>query len=258
MKNIALLLRYDGTNYHGWQSQKNGDTIQDTVSDAITRLTGAKPLPELHGVGRTDAGVHALNYVANFLSETQIPVDRLPYALKQYLPDDISVLAATEAAPDFHARFSCLEKRYFYKIYSSRTPDPFMKHRAYFSPIPLDVPLMQKAAARVVGKHNFSCFQATGSPTKTSVRTVTQCQVETDRDGTIIISVAADGFLYNMVRIISGTLYYVGLHKLSPDDVTKMIESGDRLEAGVTLPPYGLYLERAWYPEGCFIGGELL
>ena len=114
MKNIALLLRYDGTNYHGWQSQKNGDTIQDTVSNAIHRLTGARPLPELHGVGRTDAGVHALNYVANFLSETRIPVDRLPYALKQYLPDDISVLAAAEAAPDFHARFSCLEKRYFY------------------------------------------------------------------------------------------------------------------------------------------------
>jgi len=255
VKNIALLLRYDGTNYHGWQSQRNGETVQEVVSAAIEKLTGMKPLPELHGVGRTDAGVHGLNYVANFLTESHIPPDRLPYALKQHLPQDISVLAAAEARHDFHARFDCIEKEYLYKMYVAKTPDPFLIHRAYFSPVGLDVPAMQDAASRIVGKHNFACFQAAGSVARSTVRTVTGCTVEDHGDGNLTVHVSADGFLYNMVRIISGTLYYVGIRKLAPKSIDDMLLSGMRTDSGVTLPPHGLYLNRARYPEGSFPGG---
>jgi len=255
VKNIALLLRYDGTNYHGWQSQRNGKTVQEIVSTAIEKLTGKYPLPELHGVGRTDAGVHGLNYVANFLTESRIPPERLPYALKQYLPPDISVLSAAEAREDFHARFDCIEKEYQYKMYVAKTPDPFLIHRAYFSPIKLDIPAMQDAAERIIGNHDFSCFQATGSVARSPVRTVTGCSVQEDGDGKLSIYVSADGFLYNMVRIISGTLYYVGIHKLLPQNIDEMLMSGNRVEAGVTLPPHGLYLHHAHYPEGSFLGG---
>ncbi|MCQ2446682.1 MAG: tRNA pseudouridine(38-40) synthase TruA [Clostridia bacterium] len=253
MKNIVLFLRYDGTNYHGWQSQKNGTTVQEIVSEAIRRLTGEPPLPELHGCGRTDAGVHALHYVANFHSETIIPVDRLPYALKPFLPEDIACYDACEAPEDFHARFSCLEKKYVYKLYSSRIPDPFLKNRAYFTPMALDLEAMQDGASRIVGKHDFACFRAANFTAKGSVRTVYTCSVRKTDDDCIEISVSADGFLYNMVRIISGTLYYIGTGKLTPEDIDSMLASGDRLEAGVTLPPHGLYLESARYPEGSFI-----
>lgn len=253
MKNIVLFLRYDGTNYHGWQSQKNGTTVQEVVSEAIRRLTGQPPLPELHGCGRTDAGVHALHYVANFHSATTIPVDRLPYALKPYLPADVACYDACAAPEDFHARFSCLEKKYVYKLYSARIPDPFLINRAYFTPMPLDVGLMREAAARIVGTHDFACFRASGFTSKGSVRTVFSCSVDTHDDQTVSVSVSADGFLYNMVRIIAGTLFYVGIGKFLPEDIDHMLASRDRLTAGVTLPPHGLYLESARYPAGSFI-----
>ena len=239
--------------YHGWQSQRNGTTVQEIVSDAILRLTGAPPLPELHGCGRTDAGVHALHYVANFQSDTKIPVDRLPYALRPYLPEDIVCYDASEAAEDFHARFSCLEKKYVYKLYSARISDPFLKNRAYCTPLTMDIAAMQDGAARIVGKHDFACFRASGYTSKGSVRTVFSCTVNTMDDGTVAISVSADGFLYNMVRIIAGTLYYIGIGKLAPTDIDLMLASGDRLAAGITLPPHGLYLDSARYPEGSFL-----
>ena len=256
LRNLALLLRYDGTNYHGWQSQKNGTTVQEAVSLAILRLTGEKPLPELHGVGRTDAGVHALNYVANFHTSSGIPADRFPYALRPYLPGDIAVMAASDVAADFHARYSCLEKTYCYKLYAGRIPDPFLKNRAYFTPFYPDLGRMKEAAAFLPGTRDFRAFRASNYTAKGSVRTVTHLDVEETEAGHFTVTVSADGFLYNMVRIIAGTLFYAGIGKLEPLDVKRILENGNRPDAGITLPPHGLYLLSARYPAGSFSGGD--
>ena len=256
LRNLALLLRYDGTNYHGWQSQKNGSTVQEVVSDAILRLTGEKPLPELHGVGRTDAGVHAVNYTANFLTRSTIPADRFPYAIRPYLPEDIAVIAAADAVPGFHARYSCLEKTYRYRFYSARIPDPFLKNRAYFTPFRPDISAMKEGALPLLGTHDFAAFRASNFTAKGSVRTITRLDVDEEEPDHFTVTVSADGFLYNMVRILAGTLFYVGIGKLSPSDVGRILEGRCRPEAGVTLPPCGLYLLSARYPAGSFPGGD--
>ena len=256
LRNLALMLRYDGTNYHGWQSQKNGTTVQEAVSGAILRLTGEKPLPELHGVGRTDAGVHAVNYVANFLTRSTIPADRFPYAIRPYLPEDIAVTAAADAVPEFHARYSCLEKTYRYRFYTGRVPDPFLKDRAYFTPFRPDAAAMAEGAACLLGTHDFAAFRASNFTAKGSVRTITRLDVKEDEPGRYSITVSADGFLYNMVRILAGTLFYVGIGKLAPSDVRRILEGKNRPEAGITLPPCGLYLLSARYPAGSFPGGD--
>lgn len=257
MNNIAITVAYDGTLFNGWQSQKNGTAIQDIISAAIYSLTGAKPFPRLEGCGRTDAGVHALNYVANFKSETTIPADRLPYALKKFIPSQISVFKAEYASEYFNARFSCIKKEYIYKMYSSTVPNPFLLNRAYFVPVQLDIDSMREAAGRIIGEHDFSCFRASGSAVKSSTRNIYTCDVSVT-DGIINITVSSNGFLYNMVRIIAGTLYYVGIGKMTADDVESAIMSKDRNSAGITLPPHGLYLNRVWYPEGSFLRTEVI
>ena len=244
MKNIALILSYDGTNYNGWQVQKNGPSIQESMETALFRLLGQKV--HVSGVGRTDSGVHARRYVANFKADCTIPVDRLPYAVNSFLPEDIAVSGAALVPDEFDARFDCTKKEYAYYIYPSTLRDPFHARYAYRYNYPLDLTRMQAGAQRFVGKQDFAAVRSQGTPVKSTVRTVFWCEVEPAGD-LIRIRVCGDGFLYNMVRAIAGTLVYVGGGKLSPDDVTAVLRSGDREQAGPTLPAHGLFMNRLWY-----------
>jgi len=248
LRNIALKLRFRGTAYHGWQSQKNALSIQDVISEAIHRVTGGRPLPELAGCGRTDAGVHAIRYVASFRTGSGIPADRLPPALNAYLPRDIAIYDAREMGENFNARFSCQKKEYLYRIYTGRQRNPFYSDLAYHCPQPLDEGLMAQAAGCFVGTHDFSAFRATGSGVKGSRCTVFDCRLE--REGEMLtLTVCADGFVYNMARIIAGTVLYVGASKIGIGEIEEIIASKKRERAGVTLPPCGLYLSRATYGE---------
>jgi len=254
MRNIALLIRYDGTAYHGWQTQKNALAVQSVLSTAIEKLTGARPIPELSGCGRTDAGVHALNYVANFKSDCTVPAKKFHLAIAPHLPEDVAVIEAKDAPEDFHARFSCEKKEYVYRIYTASVPDPFYRNRACFSPFKIDADLVNRAAAYYVGEKDFKVFCASGATTKTSVRNVYFCRAETEGNLTSIY-IQADGFLYNMVRIMAGTLIYVSQRKILPDEMPEIIENGVRADAGITAPACGLYLNRVWYNGSCGLDG---
>ena len=244
MKNIALCLRYDGSRYHGWQVQKNDITVAETLEQAIFKACGERL--RVVGCGRTDAGVHALRYCANFRSDTRIPLQRLPLALNARLPEDIAVLEAVEAGDGFNAIGSCIKKEYIYKIWNSTIRDPFLEKRVCFYPQRLDTERMLKAAAAFEGTHDFRAVRSVGTETKTTVRTVHWCRVE--RDGELItVSVCADGFLYNMCRPIVGTLVYASYGKLEPEEIPALLEKGDRRLTGPTMPPQGLYLNRVWY-----------
>ncbi len=245
MRNIALRMMYDGTAYHGWQVQKTDVSVAGTVEDVLGRLCGGKV--HVTGCGRTDAGVHALDYCANFKSDTRIPCERLPLAMNTLLPDDISVVAAVDAPEDFNAVLSCEKKEYTYRIISSRIRSPFLRERAWFCPTPLKPDVMRRAAAAFVGTHDFAAVRSVGTETKTTVRTVHWCEVE--EDGQFVsIRVCADGFLYNMVRAIVGTLVYCSLGKLSPEDIPALLDAGNRSLTGPTAPPQGLFMTRLWYP----------
>lgn len=242
--NTALVLSYVGTHFHGWQVQKNGPSIQETLETVLHRLTGQKM--HVSGVGRTDAGVHARRYVANFKGNCTIPLDRLPFAMNSLLPEDIAVSAAVPVPEEFDARFDCTRKEYAYELFPSALRDPFLAARAYRTTYALDAALMQAGAQHFVGKQDFAAVRSQGTPVKSTVRTVFWCEVETD--GPLIrIRVCGDGFLYNMVRAISGTLLYVGCGKIAPDEVASILRSCDREQAGPTLPACGLYMNRLWY-----------
>ncbi len=246
MRNIALRLAYDGTNYHGWQEQKNAVTVSRTVSDAIEGAVGQQIT--LVGCGRTDAGVHARTYVANFRSECRIPSERLPYAINARLPRDIAILSARDVPYDFHATFSAVEKEYTYLIHPGKIHDPFSVNRAYFYPRTPDIERMREAAERMVGEHDFAALRSVGSNVKTTVRTVYRCEVL--KDGEFVsICVAANGFLYNMARAIAGTLLYVSERKLMADDVSRLLLGGRRQDAGPTLPACGLYMTGVKYAD---------
>ena len=244
MRNIALRLSYDGSAYHGWQAQTSEATVQQTLERAVEK-TVQHPV-HITGCGRTDAGVHAMRYCANFRTDSAIPTDRIPLALNSRLPADIAVSAAVEVPEDFNAIGSCIQKEYIYKIHNSRIRDPFLDLRACFWPAPLDADVMNAAAAAFVGRHDFAAVRSVGTPTKTTVRTVHWCRAERDGD-MITVWVCADGFLYNMVRAIVGTLVYASDGKLSPADIPLLLEKGDRRLTGPTMPPQGLYMHRVWY-----------
>ena len=244
MRNIALRLAYDGTHYHGWQTQAREATVQETLERAVEK-TVQHPV-HVTGCGRTDAGVHALSYCANFRTESSIPIDRVPLALNSRLPADIAVQDAVGAPEDFNAIGSCIQKEYIYRIHNSRIRDPFLDCRACFWPAPLDADIMDAAAAAFVGTHDFAAVRSVGTETRTTVRTVKWCRAE--RQGDIItVAVCADGFLYNMVRAIVGTLVYASDGKLAPADIPALLEKGDRRLTGPTMPPQGLYMHRLWY-----------
>lgn len=238
---------YDGTAYHGFQRQENGLTVQECLETAVKKLTGEKV--NIIGCGRTDAGVHAINYTANFLSDTKIPAERIPLALNAYLPPDIRVFAAEDAKDDFHARFSATGKTYVYKIVTGNVYNVFLKNYSWFYPGKLDVAEMKKGAAHFLGTHDFKAFMAAGSPRKTTVRTIKELTVTQKGEDEIEIEITADGFLYNMVRIIAGTLLYVGCGKIKESEIPSIIESGDRTRAALTAPPEGLALKETYYKQ---------
>lgn len=244
MKNIALRLRYDGSRYHGWQVQKNAITVAQTMEEALAKVCGERV--KLTGCGRTDAGVHALRYCANFRSDCTVPVDRMPLAVNSRLPDDIAVVDAVEVPGDFNAIGSCVKKEYVYKILNSRIPDPFLADRVCFYPQRLDISLMQAAARAFEGTHDFKAVRSEGTQTKTTVRTVYWCRAEKDGD-LITVSICANGFLYNMCRAMVGTMVYASYGKLIPEEIPALLEKRDRRLTGPTMPPQGLYLNRVWY-----------
>ena len=255
MGNIALRLAYDGTAYHGWQVQKTEITVAETLERALTKVCG-HPC-KVVGCGRTDAGVHAKKYCANFHSDTRIPLDRLPLAVNAALPPDIAVQGAVAVAEDFNAILSCKKKEYTYWIYNSRIRNPFYLHRALFYPQTLDVERMRRAAAAFVGTHDFAAVRSVGTETKTTVRTVFDYRVA--RQGDLVsLRVSADGFLYNMARAMAGTLLYVAQGKLAPEDIPGLLAGRDRRLAGPTVPPQGLYLTDVWYdgPAGALLAGD--
>ncbi|MHB9094665.1 MAG: tRNA pseudouridine(38-40) synthase TruA [Eubacteriales bacterium] len=245
MRNIKIIIEYDGANYHGFQRQTdNLPTVQKVLEEALTSLM--KHRVSLVVAGRTDAGVHARGQVISFFTESLIPVNRIVLALNTLLPDDIVAMSAEEVELSFHAGFSSKSKVYRYHIYNSRVPTAFHRLYSYYAPQRLDVPAMMQAARYIVGEHDFTAFRAAGSKAKTSVRNVLRLDIEHSLPH-IYITVEANGFLYNMVRIIAGTLLYVGKHKLTPDDVRRFVESGKREKAGPTMPPQGLCLMEVKY-----------
>ncbi len=245
MAKIALRLSYLGTAYHGWQRQKNALSVQQVLEDAVADLTGQKIA--LSGCGRTDAGVHARTYVASCRLQTGIPLERLPAALNARLPRDVVVHRAHRVPDDFDARFSCKNKEYTYLIHNSRTRDPFLTARAWFYPQKLDVDAMRRAARAFVGRQDFAAVKSEGTPVKSTVREIYYCEVERREGSMIAVRVCADGFLYNMVRAITGTLVYCGVGKIDPGDVEAILHSGRRESAGPTAPPDGLYMTALSY-----------
>lgn len=248
MRNLRLQLSYDGKGYHGWQVQENAVAVQQVLQEAIARVLGR--CPDIKGCSRTDSGVHALDYCVSMKTDHTIPCERFLRALNHYLPPDIAVKDCREVPLDFHARYSCTGKEYIYKIWNHPVRDPFSDGYVLHYWYPLDVEQLNRAARHYLGRHDFTSFCTLDSRDKGDLtRAVTTSRVERQGD-LVIFTVAADGFLYNMVRIMVGTLLRVAQGKFSEDDIPQIIAGRDRKLAGPTAPPWGLYLNRVFY------GGE--
>ncbi len=246
MRNIALKLMYVGTAYHGWQIQKNAVTVEETLEKALAGVVGHAV--KCTGAGRTDAGVHAQTYLANFRTTSSIPCDRLPLAVNTRLPDDIVVIRASEVPDDFNAIGSCIKKEYTYRIYNSRIRNAFYVNRVWFYPRHLDEGVMQRAADCFVGTHDFAAVRSVGTDVTSTVRTVHYFEIA--RSGDLVeCRVCADGFLYNMVRAMVGTCVYASEGKFPPEAVSQILLGGCRTDAGPTAPPGGLYMTKLWYNE---------
>jgi len=245
MRNIKLTIEYDGTNYHGWQIQKNGITVQETIEKAISKLLDNHV--GIVGCSRTDVGVHAYGQIAHFLTNSSIPGDKFSYAINNLLPDDIVIKQSEEVSEDFHSRYCAKGKKYRYLIYNEAHASAIMRNRAYHVRPQLDFEKMKNAALYFNGKHDFAAFQATGGQVRSSVREIYSIDIFKKEDNLIAIEVSGNGFLYNMVRIIAGTLIYVGIGKIAADEIPKIIESLDRTRAGKTAPAEGLYLMEIYY-----------
>lgn len=247
-KRIKLTIAYDGTNYCGWQIQKNGLSVQQVLEQALKQVTGE----EIHvtGASRTDAGVHALGNIAVFDTEARMPGDKYSYALNTYLPSDIACVDSMEVSTDFHPRFTSTVKTYTYDILNRRFPDPTRRLYSYLCWRKLDFEKMQQALPYLVGKHDFASFQASGSSDlkETTVRTIFRAEL-TKKDDMIRFTIQGDGFLYHMVRIIAGTLIDIGKGFLQPEDMGRIIEAKSRPDAGPTAPACGLTLVEIQYPE---------
>ena len=255
---LLLKISYLGTHYAGYQVQPNADTVQKQLNLASERLFGFPC--DIVGCSRTDSGVHANVFCATVAKkgssslETDIPLARIPLAFTANLPDDICVYDATFVPDDFHARYDVAMKEYIYRIWNFPIRNPFEQDRSYQLPKILsddDIIRMQKSANHFIGRHDFSAFMAQGSKITDTVRTIFESEITKDGHN-IVFRVRADGFLYNMVRILVGTLVEVGEGKIAPDDIPKIIESHDRSRAGRTLPACGLYLNRVFYTNDPF------
>ena len=255
-RNILLTIQYDGTGFSGWQRQPQARTVQGEIEKALSALCGKTV--EINGTSRTDAGVHALGQRASFRGEFGIPTDKIPRAASNLLAGamgsgrncgDVRITAAEEMPTDFHARFDSLGKTYRYCIRWGE-PDVFQRNYCYQLKEPLDTAAMQKAAALIEGTHDFACFQAAGgTPRETTVRTIYCLKIIRSAERELHIEVTGDGFLYNMVRIITGTLVEIGQGRRRPEEIPEIIASADRRRAGHTAPPQGLYLVEIYYDE---------
>lgn len=245
MRNFLFILRFDGGAYHGWQIQKDARTVQEVFQTALGKLLPGNL--EIKGCSRTDAGVHANMYCASVKSESQIPCERLKMAVNSYLPGDLAVFECQEVPENFHARYSCTGKEYVYKIWNSPVREPFLRGRALHYWHPLDVERLHFAAQNFVGQHNFSAFCTKDQRGEMNMtRTVNYFEVE--REGNLVtMRVLANGYLYNMVRIMVGTLLEVASGRRCPEDILSVLKSRDRALAGPTAVPHGLYLNRVFY-----------
>lgn len=242
--NIKLYLQYDGTDYHGWQVQPGKATVQGAVSEALEKITHEKIMPV--GCGRTDAGVHASGYVCSFMTNSKIPVDRIPFALNSNLPGDIVCTGAEYVEDNFRANDSAVGKTYRYTIDNGVFPNVFKRRYAWHYKYPLDVEKMRRAAEAFIGEHDFIGFASSGFSAKTTVRTI-HCIDIKKQDSIITIDVTGNGFLYNMVRIIAGTLVYAGGGRINAEDMGEIIASKTRERAGITAPSHGLCLKEVFY-----------
>lgn len=244
MKRILLTIEYDGTRYAGWQRQDNGLAVQQVLETALARATGQAS--HLTGASRTDAGVHALGQRAHFDTASSIPDEKWPFVLNTLLPPDIRATACLRVGNALHARFSARGKAYEYRVFNRRQASATRRHFAAFVPLPLDEGRMRSALPALLGTHDFRAFQAAGGSAKTTVREITAANLVRQGDE-LVLTLSGNAFLYNMVRIIAGTLIVVGLGKLDSDVFSRAIVSGDRLDLGITAPACGLTLLRVDY-----------
>ena len=245
MRNIKLLIEYDGKDFNGWQKQPNKLNIQGEIEKAIERITGEEV--NLMASGRTDAGVHAIGQVANFKTNSNIPIEKFPIALNTNLKKSIIIKSAEEVEERFHSRLNCKRKTYRYIINNSKYGTAIYRNLETHIPMKLNIQKMQEAVKYFEGEHDFKAFKASGTSSKSSVRTIYKAEVIQKENEKIYIELTGSGFLYNMVRIISGTLVDVGLGKIEPEEIKNIIKSQKRENAGKTLPPQGLYLVKVEY-----------
>lgn len=244
-RNFLIKLSYDGARYHGWQIQENALTVQEVFQNALYKITGLRE--DIKACSRTDTGVHAREFCVSLKTESPIAPERLLAALNHYLPEDVAVKSCEPVPLDFHARYSCQGKEYVYQIWNHPVRDPFLAGRALHYWYPIDEELLDRAAKAYVGRHDFSSFCTLDKREKGDLtRTVTTSKVERAGD-LVTFTVAADGFLYNMVRIMVGTLLRVQQGKFTPEDIPGIIQAKDRKAAGPTAPAWGLYLNRVFY-----------
>lgn len=244
MRNLLLTISYDGSNYHGWQVQKNAVTVQEVFQNAVKKLF--KQNIDIKGCSRTDSGVHANKYCVSFKTDTDIPCENIIMALNSYLPDDIAVLNCTDMDIDFHARYNVVKKEYVYIINNSKIRNPFLRNYAFWYRYDIDADYLNEQAQAFVGTYDYSGFCSANSGVGDTVRTVQSFEVSRKGD-MVYFKVSADGFLYNMVRIMVGTLLFVNEGKIKKDELKNVILSKNRKLAGKTAPPQGLYLNDVIY-----------
>ena len=249
MKRILLTVEYDGTAYAGWQRQINGLAVQQVLEEALASACGHPAT--VTGASRTDAGVHALDQKVHFDTDSTIPPDKYPFVLNTMLPPDIRVLEGREVPDRFHARFLTSGKTYTYRIWNARHASAMRRNTHWHIPVPLNEAPVRKALETLTGKHDFAAFQAAGGTAKTTVRTLRSAELAV-RGDEWVLTVSGDAFLYNMVRIIAGTVAEIGLGKLAPDAFTRAFETRDRLALGMTAPAHGLELTKIFYPDRAF------
>ena len=248
MPRILLTVEYDGSAYAGWQRQINGTAVQQVLEEALSSACG-HPVT-VTGSSRTDAGVHARMQMVHFDTRSTIPADKYPFVLNNLLPPDIRVQAGRPVPDDFHARFLASGKTYTYRILNRRHASA-LERKCWHVPVPLDIEPMRRALSALPGTHDFAAFQAAGGTARTTVRTIDQAELK-ERDGMLVLTVSGNAFLYNMVRIIAGTVVEVGLGKRGTDAFSRAFASLDRLDLGMTAPPDGLELTEVRYPEKAF------
>lgn len=245
-RNISLRLMYDGSTLHGWQMQENADTVQGFLTKALERILGHKVT--VYGCSRTDSGVHANTFCCNFKTDKAISLEKIKVGANALMPECIAVLCAEEKSLDFNSRFDCKGKEYIYKVWNSRVRNPFLVGKALHHPIQIDAELLDRESKAYIGFHDFSAFCASGTEVENKKRTIYDFSVKREGD-LVIFTVRGDGFLYNMVRIMVGTLLDINSGKIPKNTLADIISSKDRIRAGITAKPCGLYLNKVFYEE---------